>query len=136
MSQREFEDGFDDSQFINDCPEVAPGGSGEPNESEMEAPVTRDCFVCGNALIGTCSNSYIQEFREAAWGSTVFTAYGNFGSTVFDPSPGEQRVGLEISICCDCLKGRAERVLEFNKVRVEHKHTASPWNYGVKQRCP
>lgn len=57
---------------------------------------TLDCAICGiqvewNGCPGMTNNPC----------ATVFNAFGNYGSTMFDPMDGSY---LEINICDECLK--------------------------------
>lgn len=38
------------------------------------------------------------------YAATIFVAYGNYGSTVFDPIMPNNPLHLEINVCDDCLR--------------------------------
>jgi len=64
------------------------------------------CFVCGKRFakpslgVGRC------------WPGTLFSATGNYGSTVFDPSPGNPPPSLSIFICDHCVITRRSRIFQ------------------------
>lgn len=79
--------------------------------------IKRSCFCCGKQLVGAIDSNIEQEFTSPPDGATTWTTRGNYGSAVFDPGPPEVQRGrderLEISICDDCLKTKANLVYRF-----------------------
>lgn len=62
------------------------------------------CFVCGRALTKVSEN----EQSIQCHGGLVFSAGGNYGSTVFDRlTPGGSEF-LEILVCDDCVVAAAQ----------------------------
>ena len=76
-------------------------------------PVVRvlHCFKCGVELRQATHGT---DDRQPS-GGTVFRAYGNYGSTVYDPGGSmlgsDRREWLEINICDNCLVNGPGRVL-------------------------
>lgn len=77
------------------------------------------CFVCGvdfDRIPGGPDNM--------PDGGNIFTATGNYGSTVFDPMTND--CSLEINICADCLQKHRERTImvrtEITRIRI-----VEPW---------
>jgi hypothetical protein len=73
----------------------------EREERQAVSPwfdVTRiaPCVRCGRVL------TLAMEGETMPWAGTVFTAPGNYGSTVFDPIMGGEE--LMVTICDDCLR--------------------------------
>ena len=68
-------------------------------------------------------------------GGTVFRAYGNYGSSVFDPMDASY---LDIVICNKCLKDRMEHVYEGVDFEIESLDPAErSWYYdgdGTKRK--
>ncbi len=64
-----------------------------------DAPIP--CIVCDKALENVDEAAENQPHK-----GTTFTSGGHYGSTAFDPMNGEF---LEINICDDCLRKRAEQ---------------------------
>jgi hypothetical protein len=75
----------------------------------------RNCFKCEKPLKGSQSGELKQEFREAPDGATCWTTRGNWGSAVFDQSPGDRET-MEISICDRCFKKHRKLMLAFTEV--------------------
>jgi len=69
--------------------------------------ITRKCIVCLSDLMGAMDGNIEQGFSESPSNAVVFTATGNYGSTIFD-EPGRM---LEVSICDHCLVERGQHVL-------------------------
>lgn len=44
------------------------------------------------------------------WPGVIFDATGNWGSTIFDPSPSERPAVLRIRICDKCVIERQSRI--------------------------
>jgi hypothetical protein len=60
-----------------------------------------NCIVCDEQVPGW-PVEYLDDYSETyPLGGTVFRAYGNYGSTIFDPMDGSF---IEIVICDSCLK--------------------------------
>lgn len=74
--------------------------------------IQRSCFVCWKVLKSSMNGEISHPFDHPPSGAVVFTAYGNYGSRVFD---GPRRM-LEISVCDECVRGRAGLVLEVGMV--------------------
>lgn len=80
---------------------------------------TLSCIVCEKELESALPEK-IQDVNQPYAGTTFF-AYGQYGSTIFDPMDGSS---LEINICDDCLDKKAKRgMIYFNYDRVP-----VPWN--------
>ncbi len=65
------------------------------------------CLVCGK------ESTPVQGILEQPYGATLFTSYGHYGSTVYDP-PGWGARGryLQIVICDDCLRQKHDQIKE------------------------
>jgi hypothetical protein len=72
-----------------------------------------ECIVCGHycePLSGPGDDRYAPPDD-----GVCFQAYGNYGTTLFDPSPGAPEKCLEIVVCDWCLIEQAQRVRVFMK---------------------
>ena len=67
------------------------------------------CFCCSKS-VAIDSPLRIGESIPAVFGATVWRCRGNFGSTIYDPTPQEGNQFLELYICDDCVIKNAERV--------------------------
>lgn len=73
---------------------------------DLNSSKTDRCFCCGI------------EFTQAHthgpkdYPSVLFQATGNFGSTIFDPSPTENIATLSVRICDGCVLERRDRIEE------------------------
>jgi hypothetical protein len=86
------------------CPENL-GGCGANGGYPAEV---LPCIVCGTELRQAITDS---DDRQPS-GGTVFRSYGNYGSTLYDPSPASAgRERLEVNVCDPCLRARFTRVL-------------------------
>lgn len=72
------------------------------------------CIICGKILESAFDNE-IQPY-----GGTMFSTYGHYGSTVFDPMDGTQ---LILIICDPCLveKGIDKKIFLYNEYDETHK---------------
>lgn len=70
---------------------------------------TLPCFACGQPLEPSVPS---QVKRNQPYGGTTFRAYGQYGSTVFDPFHGSREF-LELNICDRCLVTNADRILHI-----------------------
>jgi hypothetical protein len=70
--------------------------------------ITRNCIICWKQLRNSKTQGFGQEFTDTPSDATIFTAYGNYGSKVFD-SFGDRL--LEVSICDQCLLDNASGIL-------------------------
>lgn len=87
----------------------------------------KPCFVCGKKLERALP-SESNELSNQPHDATMFGAYGNYGSTVWDPFPATvARKYLEINICDDCLVARADRVIRMTAIPRKHYEFAE-WN--------
>lgn len=76
---------------------------------------TVKCFVCDKILeIEIGSNPIV---IHPVYDGLIFRATGNFGSTVFDPMPTQRAEMLQVIICDDCIKAKAEKVSLLHKIR-------------------
>jgi len=71
------------------------------------------CFVCGNEL-GT-SESADPTVLTAVDGGLWFRAYGNYGSTVFDPMPDDGF--LRIAICDQCIRNNTGSIGHVTNIK-------------------
>lgn len=70
--------------------------------SERESPLQLRCFVCEKSL------DSVHEDTVQPYFGLVFSSGGNYGSGIFDPLHGKNR--LVITICDECVTERLERV--------------------------
>lgn len=73
------------------------------------------CFLCSKDVT-----------RDQWHDGTVFTAFGNYGSGLFDPMDGA--VNLTIIVCDPCLESRAMTVQYVTEDRPPSTYTYKPWN--------
>ena len=100
----------------------------------MDGPLP--CVICGNAPEPVFPDNWGESPDEPPqpYGATIFIAYGQYGSTVFDPpvtDTMDNGTYLQLNICDRCLvrAGAQGQVLLVNRVRrVEHKYY--PWTGG------
>lgn len=84
---------------------VLPETQAEPAPSENSAAMDH-CFVCGVQF----DASVVDGPRD--WPGTIFIATGNWGSTIYDPSPSARPAQLHIRICDSCVLARRSRIVE------------------------
>ncbi len=85
------------------------------------------CVVCGKGLKPSFEDSMDDESPPGA--ATVFTSRGNFGSTMWDPSPSSDDY-LQVTICDKCLSQAAAtgRVLLCQPQHVVTSVVYSVWS--------
>lgn len=83
------------------------------------------CFVCDKELEAAFGGSMSENDPQCS-GALLFTASGNYGSTIFDPRIDE--VELLINICDECVKAKKERVLVATIARPLPVVSYEPWN--------
>lgn len=91
--------------------------------------MTLPCMVCDKELESAVGDSE----RNQPYEATTFVAYGQYGSTVFDPFDTDQvRRFLEVNICDECLtrKAKAGHVLHAVTVPTPPKYELSTWRGG------
>jgi len=82
------------------------------------------CLLCGDKLDMNYGNPS---------GGTVFTSRGNYGSTLFDPSPFANTEHLKVVVCDTCLKLKAEQgvIQHFAVVKYEEPiYKVATWKPG------
>jgi hypothetical protein len=78
------------------------------------------CIVCRKKLeTAIRSDDVVNQPSEA----TVFTAKGQYGSTVFDPMDPD--LFLEVNICDECLRGASE---DGDKILLTQRKTTVEWD--------
>lgn len=93
---------------------------------EKDARTPLPCFACGEQLQPVFTNVTIGSEQPAE--AVGFYAYGQYGSTVFDPQDDSQ---IQINICDPCLLRNKERVWHARYVRREVQEIFSkPWSPG------
>jgi hypothetical protein len=84
--------------------------------------MTNVCFACGQEL------EYIYPAREGeppfTYG-THFSATGNYGSGVFDPS--DRRTSLRLTVCDDCMHIYRERIIMITTTRPAPTYQCRAW---------
>lgn len=80
--------------------------------ASIDRPYFR-CIVCGHH----CEPGFESDDdrRTPPGDGACFQAYGNFGTTLFDPPPSAPESHLEIVVCDWCLIDQAARVRVFMK---------------------
>jgi hypothetical protein len=81
------------------------------------------CIACG-AQPESVWKDGDDELKRQPYGATTFYAYGQYGSTVWDPM-GDDR--LMVNICDPCLIKHSERVVKVKPVHQESKVKVAPW---------
>jgi len=82
------------------------------------------CIACGRELEAAFSASDRAERQPAD--AVMFYAYGQYGSTVFDPQDESQ---LQVNVCDPCLLERRDRVWHARYVRQRALEVFSrPWD--------
>jgi hypothetical protein len=91
------------------------------------------CIVCGRSF----ESAFPPELKDSTpYGGTVFTSWGNFGSTVFDPSGLRESERLQIIVCDGCLTTAAKGGNVTHETVVKYEETAwdaSPWTPPEEQ---
>lgn len=92
------------------------------------------CVICGCVPeLAFPVSDLMADDPGQPYGATVFIAYGQYGSTVFDPPPyaGLPSTYLQLNICDQCLVRAAQRkqVLLVDKT-TSVQHNYRPWNGG------
>jgi hypothetical protein len=64
-----------------------------------------NCISCGKTLTPALSGDWKD---DPPWAATIFTAGGNYGSTIWDPFL-QSGAYLKIAICDPCLTNAAKR---------------------------
>jgi ribosomal protein L44E len=88
------------------------------------------CFSCDRELDWdgpSGDNDVDARARAVPMKATTFTSRGNYGSTVFDPSPHES-IYLKVAICDECMKEHQERVLAVRYRDKTEIVEARPWD--------
>jgi hypothetical protein len=75
--------------------------------------VKRNCFVCGEPLMGSMSGALDQRFDEGPEGGVTFASAGDYGSEVLDMGFNVGSVYVEICVCDKCLLERKERTFTY-----------------------
>lgn len=87
---------------------------------EAQEKPLKHCLACGE------EQGYLYSPADGECAGTVFTAHGNYGSTVFDPM--DLRYRLQILICDECMKSKAESVVLVRKDQPQPTYTRTTWN--------
>ena len=74
------------------------------------------CLICAKNL---AQDGYVA--------GTVFTAHGNYGSTLFDPVT-DDTVSLQLALCADCLVAHAHLVRQVTITRRAPEFTHAAWD--------
>lgn len=86
--------------------------------------LAQSCFVCRTEL---SSVNHDSDLPHVPYKGTVFTASGNFGSTVYDPVMS-YRGHLSINVCDSCMLDRKDLVLSVSEVYVPAVYKVLPWD--------
>lgn len=82
------------------------------------------CFKCNNVLVPAVAHEPHQPYA-----GTTFVAYGQYGSTVWDPMPiGHVTPFLEIYICDVCLLANVAQVRKGERIPRGNDYVYSPWD--------
>lgn len=90
----------------------------------MDSIETCPCFICGKSLETPAHDNPTtwSPVMDGLW----FRAYGNFGSTVFDPISGEHF--LRICICDKCILERQKQISVVSSIQTKKTGTGPfPW---------
>lgn len=77
------------------------------NDTDQKITLPLACFVCRLALEPAFGKGGIDGDTHQPWGALMFTAHGNYGSTVYDPLGMGSHECLMINICDSCIVGGA-----------------------------
>jgi hypothetical protein len=80
------------------------------------------CFSCGKELV-PIHISTPNQCDDAV----MFTAYGNYGSTVFDPMNGN--ISLLINVCDECIVRNHNRIAVLKEIKPLPTFEHIPWNF-------
>jgi hypothetical protein len=82
------------------------------------------CFCCDKSIQTDIRDEDSPTTLYPAYDALWFRAYGNFGSTLFDPIPGQNRKDafLQILICDECVARKSEQITYIHNIR--HHETA------------
>ncbi len=78
------------------------------------------CICCDRVLDAELSDNPMATYP--IYDGLIFRAMGNYGSTVFDPMPfmkGRKEEILQVIICDDCIKKKADQVMRIYNIRRE-----------------
>jgi len=75
------------------------------------------CFCCDRVLNAESTDNPL--VITPVYDGLIFRATGNFGSTVFDPMPIGIEEMLQIVICDECVRQKAERVTRPYNIKRE-----------------
>ncbi len=78
------------------------------------------CICCDCVLEAEPSDNPMATYP--IYDGLIFRATGNYGSTVFDPMsflPGRKEEILQVIICDDCIKKKADQVTRIYNIRRE-----------------
>ena len=74
-----------------------------------------------------CRKPLLQQGPGLPCGAIDFRAYGNYGSSIWDPRTGED-LPLCVWVCDECILERKDCVAAFSRKRVEVKSTWFTWD--------
>ena len=89
------------------------------------------CIVCDATLERAFPSIPGEEDKgifNQPYKGTCFHAYGQYGSTVYDPFDPAQ--SLEIAVCDDCMKKASDKEqILITKVKEVRSYNSKYWNY-------
>lgn len=83
------------------------------------------CFSCDKELESAFGGSMAESDPQCS-GAVMFSASGNYGSTIFDPCGG--KVEMVINICDECVTLKKDRVLIATVERPLPIVSYAPWD--------
>lgn len=76
-----------------------------------------NCFCCNNELAAEPSDNPM--VITPVYDGLIFRSIGNYGSTVFDPMPTRVEGILQVVICDNCIKVKANRATKLHNIKRE-----------------
>lgn len=121
----------EDNRSTEDLLKAFENGEKAEVVTEPTPPHVLPCFACGASLEPVFSRKILED--KAPWqpaDAVMFYAYGQYGSTVFDPQDDSQ---ININICDPCLLAHKDRVWHVRYVRQQAWEIFSkPWDPEVQ----
>lgn len=93
---------------------------------QLQVQIPLPCLVCGRTLVSAFGPGGGRQPSEAV----MFLAYGNYGSTVYDPLVSQAgRQWLEVNVCDACLlkAGQQGRIAFAVSVPQPNETVYTPW---------
>lgn len=96
--------------------------------------MTHNCFKCDKKLESATPHS---DKHDQPYAATTFIAYGQYGSTVFDPAHTTSgREFLQLNLCDECLVSGRHLVHHVRRIDRGPDYEYQPWDLGADYLDP